>query len=276
MQSPCDAPKFHEQDWSHFDFSRWHLDGVQLDATAAAIADLSQKLFNSEEWRRQFQGTVPDLQHKVLSFYEQNLRQLGDHRAAVAKDFEERIEAAESGRSRSVGSVNAPVPLVVEPAQDTFVLAVKVTGRDPHLGLPAIVVRLMDPRTPESALAESVTDRDGNVILSISPDLAKQVDIVHSDVEVATIPGKVLQKLSGAACIRLNQTETKVISLQDSADIQPNKDAALEFKSEREARAQSIAGKVDHLKLEREARLRDLDCRLQQIQEIITEIGKET
>ena len=42
MRSPCGPPKFDQQDWSQFDFSRWHLDGVTLDAASAAFANLSR------------------------------------------------------------------------------------------------------------------------------------------------------------------------------------------------------------------------------------------
>ena len=61
MQSRCDPPKFDQEDWSQFRFSRWHLNGVTLDAAAAAFAGLSERLFNSDAWRQHFQATLPAL-----------------------------------------------------------------------------------------------------------------------------------------------------------------------------------------------------------------------
>jgi hypothetical protein len=67
VPSPCDPPKFDEQDWSQFDFSRWHLDGLQLDSVAQAIADLTQRLTNSPEWQDNVKATVADLQDVMLN-----------------------------------------------------------------------------------------------------------------------------------------------------------------------------------------------------------------
>ena len=69
MQSRCGPPKFDQQDWSRFDFSRWHLDGVTLDAAAAAFAGLSDRLFNSAEWRQHFQAALPALEREALNFF---------------------------------------------------------------------------------------------------------------------------------------------------------------------------------------------------------------
>ncbi|MGH2396560.1 MAG: hypothetical protein ACRDFW_06140, partial [bacterium] len=69
MHSRCDPPRFDQQDWSQFDFSRWHLDGVTLDAASAAFAGLSERLFNADEWRQHFQATLPALEREALSFF---------------------------------------------------------------------------------------------------------------------------------------------------------------------------------------------------------------
>jgi len=41
MRSQCEPPDFGEQDFSQFDFTRWHLDGLTLDAAATAVAGLT-------------------------------------------------------------------------------------------------------------------------------------------------------------------------------------------------------------------------------------------
>src|SRR5262245_10457506 len=95
MRSSCDPPEFDEQDWSKFDFTRWHLDGLTLDAAASAFAGLSEKLFQSEEWRERFQATLPEVQRQALDFFQEHSRQLNQARTTIAQDFETRIAAAQ-------------------------------------------------------------------------------------------------------------------------------------------------------------------------------------
>src|SRR5438105_739664 len=128
MHSPCGPPKFDQQDWGQFDFSRWHLDGVALDAASAAFTNLSEQLFNSDEWRQHFQSTLPALEREAISFLKGHSQQLRDQRNAVAQDFDKRISAAQErsdGFRRSVEAASAPP--VIEASPNKFHLAVKVT-----------------------------------------------------------------------------------------------------------------------------------------------------
>lgn len=273
MRSPCDPPKFDQQDWSQFDFSRWHLDGLQLDPTAAAIADLATRLFTSPEWLQHFRTTLPELQKQALAFYQDSTTQLQAEKTATARDFDERI-AATREQSASLARANeaAAAPLVLQPAADTYHVAIKVTDTGGHLGLPGLVVQLMDPRNPDAPLAEAATDADGNAVLSLPAETAKQLDTQHTAFRVVDPAGKVLQRIPDGACIRLNQTETKVIPLEDSPEIQFSKAAALAARFQREAQAQRINAKIDLLQQERDARLQTLDCKIQQNQVIIDSI----
>jgi hypothetical protein len=72
--------------------------------------------------------------------------------------------------------------------------------------------------------------------------------------------------------VRLNQVETKLVTLQDSPEIAPHKSAALAIRSEWEARVVTLAARVETLKQEREARLHDLDRRLEDNEAIIAEL----
>ena len=85
MQSPCDPPKFDEQDWSQFDFSRWHLDGLQLDSISQATADLTQRLTNSPEWQDNAKATVADLQGLMLDSYQEDSKRLQEEKSTVAE-----------------------------------------------------------------------------------------------------------------------------------------------------------------------------------------------
>lgn len=270
MPLRCGPPKFDQQDWSQFDFSRWHLDGVALDAASAAFAGLSERLFNSEEWREHFQAGLPEVQREALAFYQDHARQLEKEKTAVAEDFDHRITAAQErsdGFKKAADAAAAPP--VVQPDPNTFHLSVKVTVKDLVLGLPGMTVQIMDPRKPKNALVQAVTDSDGNAILSITSKRAKQLDKLDTILEVLSPTGASLQRIPGAVCIRLNQTDTKVLELPDSPEIQTLKTAALRARSERESRAQNLAARIDRLKQERETTLHDMDCRLEDTRAII-------
>jgi hypothetical protein len=273
MHGPCRPPTFDQRDWSAFDFSRWHLDGLPVDptsTTSAAVADLAQRLFSSEEWRQHFQGSLPALQRGVLGFYREHARELEQEKTAVAKDFDERIAGART-RSEEFGKAMeaAGSPPVVEPDRQTFHLGVRVTGKDVHLGLPSAIVRVTAPRDPKTVLAQGMTDRDGNALLTVPAAKASEGDKGDATLEILTVAGKSLQRLPDAVCIRPNQADTKVVSLKDSADTAPLKSAALEMRSQRVARAREMVTSIDRLKQERQARLHDLDRRLEENRKII-------
>ncbi len=270
MRSPCDPPEFDEQDWSQFDFSRWHLDGIQLDSTSTAVADLAQRLFHSPQWQENFKTTLPQLQSQMLRAYQEDSKQLETEKAAVAQDFDQRVATTqERSANLSKAMEAAGAPLVLQPSPGTYQVAAKVTDADGHLGLAGITVQLMDPRNPKTPLLLEVTDSAGNAVLSLPEEIAKALDAQHTAFQVVNSAGKVVQEIADAVCIRLNQTETRVIPLADSAGIKDNKAAALQIRSRRELEARSVAAKIDLLNQERESRLRALDCRLEQNQAII-------
>src|SRR5437867_1324202 len=134
MHSRCDPPKFDQQDWGQFDFSRWHLDGVTLDAASAAFAGLSERLFNSEEWQQHFRETLPAVEGAALSFLKNHSQQLREQKTAVAQDFDKRIARAQERSDDFRSAVEAAsAPPVIEADPSRFHLAVKVTTEDGHL-----------------------------------------------------------------------------------------------------------------------------------------------
>lgn len=273
MHSRCGPPKFDQQDWSQFDFSRWHLDGVTLDAASAAFAGLSERLFNSEEWRQHFQAALPAVEREALNFFKGHSQELRDQKNVAAEDFDKRIAAAQKRSAEFRKTVEtAAAPPVVEASPNTFHLAVKVSTEDARLGLPGLVVQMTDPRNERSTLAQAITDRDGNAILTVPEDIAKEIDKRDTALEVLGPEGKALLKLPGAVCVRLSQVETKVVSLKDSPQIASHKSAALGIRSEREMRIGTLSARMESLKQEREARLHDLDCRLEDNEAIIAEL----
>lgn len=277
MHRPGGPLPFDQQDWSQFDFSRWHLDGLQLDSTSAAVADLVQRLFDSAEWRQNFKGTLPALQSQVLNHFQEHTRELQADAAALLKNFEERtanVQKQIAALQERIRGAAAPLPLKAVP--DAFQAAIKVATEDARLGLPSLVVRLLDSRERERSLAESVTDLDGNAIVSLPKQTVEELARENTEptLEILSPEGKSLQRLERGVCPRLNHTETKIVLLPVSPELEPHKAAALQMKTEREERLKNLYAKVDRLKLDHEAMQKSIDCRLEATQMIITELEK--
>ena len=130
----------------------------------------------------------------------------------------------------------------------------------------------MDPQNEKRALVHAITDRDGNAVLTVSGTTAKKVDKRDTALEILSPAGKTLVMLPSAVCVRLKQVETKVVTLHDSPEIGPQQSAALQMRAEREARLSHLASRIDALKREREVRLHDLDCRLEDNEAIVSEL----
>ena len=89
----------------------------------------------------------------------------------------------------------------------------------------------MDPQNEKRALVHAITDRDGNAILTVPEAIAKKVDKRDTALEILSPAGKTLVRLPSAVCVRLNQVETKVVTLHDSPEIGPQKSAALQIRA---------------------------------------------
>jgi hypothetical protein len=273
MSSPCDPPRFDEQDWSQFDFSRWHLDGLTTgDAAATALGELAQQFFGTPEWRQHFAATAPEIQGVARGFYQNHLAELREEKAVLQRDFTERVAVAEerAGDYRRTLATSAEPP-PVDPDPSTFRLAVKIIGGAKAVGLSGLVIRVLDPENERMPLVETVTDSDGNATLSVPPERAGELKEVHTTLTVRSLDGKSLQELKEAICIRLNQTETKIVRLADSADLAPYIAAALEGRAAREKLLQNLIGRVERLRAEQDTRLRDLDCRVTNTEKLIAD-----
>src|SRR5262245_4784575 len=210
MQEPTRPPIFDPSAWAQFDFTRWHLDGLPVEAVPAAIADLAQRLFASDEWRQRFQASLSGVQRGVLDAYREQARQLEDEMTVAGRDFDERIAAARArSEASSKTSETAGSPPVVEPDPQTYHLGVRVTAaRESHLGLPGVLVQVTAPRG-KTPLAQGLTDPDGNTLLAIPATEASEGARSDATLEVLTVDGKSLQKLPDDACVRPNQAATQ-------------------------------------------------------------------
>jgi hypothetical protein len=273
MRSPCDPPKFDEKDWSQFDFSRWHAEGVSGEEMDKTLTDLATQFFQSPEWSEKFRAGLPELKTQVRGAYEAELRALGQERQSAEKEFDERIKAAEkrAESSRQSGE-SAAGPVILQSRPDTFQLAVRVIEEKSKFGLPGAVVRVMDPRNPDVVLHETITDREGNAVVGLTPEDAKELDKIHAGLQIVAPTGKTIENLPAAVCIRLNGAETKVIAVKDSPDIEESKKAAAAAQAARNDDQKHLLARVERLKAERTERLRDIDCRVKDVQTLIAQL----
>jgi hypothetical protein len=276
MRSPCDPPKFDEKDWSQFDFSRWHADGVSEEETDNAVADLAAKFFQSDEWSENFKSKLPEVKTAVRATYEAEIRTLRQDGKTTEQEFDVRIQAAEkraeSARAVSEGA-NGPVILAAQP--DTFQLGVRLIEEKSKLGLPGTTVRMMDPREPKEVLHETTTDSQGNAIFSLTPEEAKEFDTIHAGLQIAGVSGKPIENLPAAVCVRLNGTETKVVAIKDTLEIADSKRAAAAAQAQRTEEQKHLHARVERLKVERAERLRDIDCRVKDVEALVRELRED-
>ncbi|HEU4834944.1 MAG TPA: hypothetical protein VFS90_11035 [Pyrinomonadaceae bacterium] len=276
MRSQCGPPKFDAQDFSKFDFSRWHLDGLTLDSAATAVAGLTEKLFTSEEWNKHFQATLPEFKTRSLELFKQQLKDLQKEREETAKDFENRAKAADQLNIDFRNSIEVTAaPVVIDAAPNIFQGSVRlVSEKDPRLGLPGLRVQIIDPKDEKTVLLESISDLNGNVILTFPPEITKDRDQRDLNLQIVDPENKPITKIDNAICIRLGQTEERVVKIPESEAIKENKKQALETRSDRENRAAQLATRGEILRRERQKVLEVLDCRLRDTGEIIAELEK--
>lgn len=275
MHKKFETPKLDPHDWKQFDFTRWHLDGLTLDAASASFAGLADRLFNSAQWRENVQATLPQLRGQALEFFKDHSRELKTERATTEKEFDQRINVAQQkAEAFRRSSEAAAAPPVVKPGDDVYHLAVKVNAEDGRLGLPGLTVQVTDPKDPKTALAQTVTDADGNAVLTVNAETAKELEKNDTNLEILDPEGKALATLPGSVCVRLGQTETKVAAIPDSAAIEEHRRAAVQIQSDRERTHRDLIARIDTLKNERQKRLECLNERVRDNDAIIAEIER--
>lgn len=276
MKQRCRPPRLDDHEWGQFDFTRWNLDGVARDNVASAIAGFAKQFFESPEWQENVQASMPQIQQAALEIFKERAQILRESRTAAEQELEQRAAAAKTrtdAMRRAMAAAAAPQP--PEPSADAYHLAVRVTGADQALGFPGVLVEIADPRSPRATpIASATTDVDGNATLTVGPELAKELDKRDTTVTALSPSGKVLARLPDGVCVRLNQVETKVLTVKESGETAPLKDAALETRASREVLLENLTARTQSLAKDRRERLANFDCRLQDVDALVAEIEK--
>lgn len=276
MKQRCNPPRLDELDWNQIDFTRFNLGDVAQNPVAKAVAGLAQQFFESPEWQEGVQSSMPQLQQVALGVYKEHANGLRESRTAAARDFDQRAAGAKS-RSEDLRRAMAAsaAPHTPEAGRDVYHLAVRVTGADSRLGFPGLVVEIADPRNQEAEpLATGTTDINGNITLTVEAEAAKEIDKRDTTVTVFSPSGKVLVRMPDGVCVRLNQVETKVITVKESEETAPLRQAALDTRQSRELQLANADSRLQSLAKDREERLANLDCAVREADGIIADLER--
>lgn len=275
MRSPCDPPVFDENDWSQFDFSRWHADGVPEDEAGQVIADLATQFFQSEEWSTHFKATLPEVKDTVRTAYQAEVQDLRQERQEAERDFKQRLSTAEE-RARAVMSAAqaSASPPILQAREDSFQVAVRFVEGRTKLGLPEMTARLTDMRDPARVIQEASTDRDGNAVLVLSPETAKELNNIHVMLQVVAPNGNVLDPKAADICVRLNGTETHVVTVKRSQDIEGPVGVAAAVQAASGEQQKHVLARSERLKTGLTERLKDIDCRIREVETLIRQMEK--
>jgi hypothetical protein len=278
MKPRCGPVEFGDQDWSQFDFSRWHLDGLRLDDPSAALANLAEQLLQSPEWRQNFVGSLPGLKVGVRQYFEQRSEELRAQAAELNDNLEERTTNTRgqiTALQERMRNGSAPPVLTADP--NTFQLGAKVLSEETRLGLPGLVVRLTHPQQQDRTLAESITDLDGNAVLYLTREQAEELarEKIEATVVVLGPAGKVLHREEQAICPRPNHTETWVASLSALPDLEPHTTMARQINTDRELYLASLNTRIDHLQADHATMQHNIESHLADTKKIIDGITAE-
>ena len=276
MKERCKPPQLDEQEWGQFDFSRWNLDVVAPDVVSKAIAGLTQQFFDSPEWQESVQATMPQIQQAALGVFKEEADRLRASRKVAEADFA-RSTATAKERTDAMrrGMAAAAAPQTPETTADAYHLSVRVTGADAALGFAGVLVEVADPRDPKAApIVAASTDVDGNATLTVGAELAKEIDKRDTTIVVKSPSGKLLARVVDGACVRVGQVETRVLNVKESADTESLKSAAVATRASREALLESLSARAPSLVQEQKVRLAALDCRLHDVDAMVSELEK--
>ncbi len=278
MATNTNSTSFDNLDWSKFDFSRWNLEGLPLDGISSTAAKLLQQVISAPQWPQGFAASLPALKAAVVQQLTVQEQALKARSAALDQELAARVTQTQSQITSIQESIRtASIPAVLEADPSKFQLVVKAVDKQSQLALPGLTVQLTDPRSPETILANGLTDLDGNAVLSLNKDQAGKLTGKNVNLTLAILgpSGKILQTIEKGIGIHPNQVEARVASLAASAETAPSLDIANRLNTERGAILASLTAKVDQLKTAYAGRSQDIQNQMSQVQAAITAIRAE-
>jgi hypothetical protein len=238
------------QDWSKFDFTRWNLEGLQVDAGQASLAGWVRDVTVSPQWAEKMAAAVAAVQSAALPALQAHADQLNSRLASLDSELSARVTAANNHISSLEESARvAAAPPSVESDLANMQVAVKVMHRASKTGLSGLRVRLFDAKEPSATLVESNTDIHGNAVLILTRE---QIDAfpktgVDLTLEVLSPSNKSAFK-SKVASPKANQTDTVVAMLESGKELSKNLTLAKNVAAQNQGLLTAAYGRIDAMK----------------------------
>jgi hypothetical protein len=238
------------QDWSKFDFTRWNLEGLQVDAGQASLAGWVRDLTVSPQWAEKMAEAVAAVQSAALPALQAHANQLNSRLASLDSELSARVTAANnhiSGLEESARAAAAPPSVVSDPAN--MQVAAKVMHGASKTGLSGLKVRLFDGKNPSATLAESNTDIHGNAVLVLTQEQIAALPKTGVDLTLEVLsPSNKSAFKSKVASPKANQTDTVVAMLESGKELSKQVALAKSIGAQNQGLLTAAYGRIDAMK----------------------------
>ena len=162
-------PGLTQQGTSKVDPEKWDPRALELDPADQPLANLAAQLVASPEWQKVFPASLEQLVEEMKGVVAGQKRDLESHAADLRSSAAERVtNLEEQVRTAEIASQQSQAPISPAVRPDFYQVSVRVTARENGLGVPGVDIQL---RTETgAALAQAVTDDDGNAVLAASSE----------------------------------------------------------------------------------------------------------
>jgi hypothetical protein len=275
MNPKQDLTDIANQDWSKFDFTRWNLEGLNLDTQPATVAAWVRDARLSSQPAQAFARGMTAIKATVLKDLQSQVKQLKQGISAADAELSARTTATQNQiDALKEGMRAAALPPSACPEAESFQIAIKVVEQSSRMGLSGLEVRVFDAMNPKVTLACGTTDHAGNVVLTLSKDQAESLNKNNAEIDMEVLTRGHKSVLSGGHCLipKLNHASTLVASIQNSADLSPHLDAANAVVAQQEALLNALDVKLDALKVHYKEAKDEAQQQLELVQAIIADL----
>jgi prefoldin subunit 5 len=275
MATAPDITNVASQDWSKFDFTRWNLDGLNIDPQSAGLAGWVHDVNVTPQGPQKFAAGLT----AVISAAQQSLQAqvtvVQGRISTIDAELNTRVTAIRGNISaieERIRLAGVPAAAIADPT--SFQVVAKVADQASQLGLSGLRVRLYDAQSPSVTLVSATTDRNGNAVLKLNRD---QIDSVTKSgaslaAEVLTPAGKSVFTGGAVPTPKLNGTGSVLASLAASADLAPSLTAASSAIAQEKALLSGATAKVTALQTRYQQLKSDLQQELQDLQAMIASL----
>jgi hypothetical protein len=264
-----------DQDWSKFDFSRWNLEGLPLDAQSATLAGWVRDVTTSPQWEQKSVAGLTAIKAAVVQDFKGQVKVMQKRASALDAEQKARVDAATkqaAALEESIRIAGAPPAAAHDAA--SYQIAAKVLDRKTRLGLPGLQVRIFEKESPETTLTSGTTDLNGNAVFKLTKEQANSLHKNKAEVAMEVLTPANKSVFTGAQFFapKLNQVDTMVATLPASKDLAPHVSLASSAISQQRSLLAVMSTRIEAINAYSEQARTELDDRIQQLQQIIADL----